>query len=328
MGDLSIQDLVVEYSNAGYAVRPIDGLDLDVAAGSLVILLGPSGCGKTTLLSCLGAILRPTAGTIKFGDVDVTSLDARELSTYRRETVGIVFQAFNLVPSLTAQENVMVPLRASGMSRRAAAKRADQLLARVGLHDRLHHRPGDLSGGQQQRVAVARAIALDPPLILADEPTAHLDFIQVEEVLKLIRELASGERIVVVATHDTRILPLADRVIELVPDFAGTDRSPETVDLAAGDVLFEQGTMGELIYVVTDGEIELVRELSGGGEETLKLAVAGDYFGEFGPLFHLPRSATARARTDAAVVGYTVQAFRERLGSGTRELIEHRPLPD
>ncbi|MDQ2637108.1 MAG: ATP-binding cassette domain-containing protein [Actinomycetota bacterium] len=327
MGDLSIQDLVVEYSNAGYAVRPIDGLDLDVTAGSLVILLGPSGCGKTTLLSCLGAILRPTAGTIKFGDVDVTSLDARELSTYRRDTVGIAFQAFNLVPSLTARENVMVPLRASGMSRRAASKRADQLLARVGLHDRVHHRPGDLSGGQQQRVAVARAIALDPPLILADEPTAHLDFIQVEEVLKLIRELASGDRIVVVATHDTRILPLADRVIELVPDFAGTDRSPETVDLAAGDVLFEQGTMGELIYVVTKGELDLVRELSGGGEEMLKLAVAGDYFGEFGPLFHLPRSATARARTDAAVVGYPVQAFRERLGSGARELIEHRPLP-
>ncbi|MFV1364108.1 ATP-binding cassette domain-containing protein [Mycolicibacterium elephantis] len=327
MGDLAVADLVVEYANAGYAVRPIDGLNLDVAAGSLVILLGPSGCGKTTLLSCLGGILRPTAGTIKFGDVEVTSLDPRELSTYRRETVGIVFQAFNLVPSLTARENVMVPLRASGMSRRAASKRADQLLARVGLHDRLHHRPGDLSGGQQQRVAVARAIALDPPLILADEPTAHLDFIQVEEVLKLIRELASGDRIVVVATHDTRILPLADRVIELVPGFAGTDRAPETVELAAGDVLFEQGTMGELIYIVSEGELEIMRELPGGGEEMLKLVEAGDYFGEFGPLFHLPRSATARARTDAVVVGYTVQAFRERLGSGTREIIEHRPLP-
>ena len=106
MGDLSIQDLVVEYASGADTVRPIDGLNLDVAAGSLVILLGPSGCGKTTLLSCLGGILRPSAGAIKFGDVDVTSLDARGLSTYRRETVGIVFQAFNLVPSLTAIENV------------------------------------------------------------------------------------------------------------------------------------------------------------------------------------------------------------------------------
>ncbi|MDT5103342.1 MAG: putative transport system ATP-binding protein [Mycobacterium sp.] len=327
MGDLSIQDLVVEYSTGGYAVRPICGLNLDVAAGSLVILMGPSGCGKTTLLSCLGGILRPNSGAIKFGDVEVTSLDARGLSQYRRETVGIVFQAFNLVPSLTALENVMVPLHAAGKPRRVARERAEELLTRVGLQDRVNHRPADLSGGQQQRVAVARAIALDPPLVLADEPTAHLDFIQVEEVLRIIRELASGDRMVVVATHDSRILPLADRVIELVPEFATTDRPPETVRLVAGEVLFEQGTMGDLIYVVSDGEVEIMRELPGGGDELLKVAAAGDYFGEIGPLFHMPRAATVRARTDATVVGYTVRAFRERLGAGgVRDLIEHRPL--
>jgi putative ABC transport system ATP-binding protein len=327
MGDLSIQDLVVEYSSGGYAVRPICNLNLDVAGGSLVILLGPSGCGKTTLLSCLGGILRPNSGAIKFGDVEVTSLDARGLSKYRRETVGIVFQAFNLVPSLTAVENVMVPMRAAGLPRQVAHDRAGRLLARVGLQDRVNHRPGDLSGGQQQRVAVARAIAMDPPLVLADEPTAHLDFIQVEEVLRLIRELASGDRMVVVATHDSRILPLADRIVELVPDFATTDRPPETVRLEAGEVLFEQGTMGDLIYVVSEGEVEIVRELAGGGEELLKVDTAGDYFGEIGPLFHMPRSATVRGRTDATVIGYTVAAFRERLGTGgVRDLIEHRPL--
>ena len=327
MGDLSIQNLVVEYPSGADTVRPIDGFDLDVAAGSLVILMGPSGCGKTTLLSCLGGILRPSSGAIKFGDVDVTSLDARGLSTYRRETVGIVFQAFNLVPSLTAAENVMIPMLAAGMPRRAAFKKAEQLLSRVGLQDRMSHRPGDLSGGQQQRVAVARAIALDPPLILADEPTAHLDFIQVEEVLRLIRELASGDRMVVVATHDSRILPLADRVVDLVPDFISMDRPPDTVTLTGGEVLFEQGTMGDLIYVVSSGELEIVRELAGGGEEVLKVVTKGDYFGEIGPLFHLPRSATARARCDATVIGYTVQAFRERLGAGgVRDLIEHRPL--
>src|SRR5215510_1063586 len=156
MGDLSIQDLVVSYASGADTVRPIDGLNLDVAAGSLVILMGPSGCGKTTLLSCLGGILQPSGGAIKFGDVDVTSLDARGLSSYRRETVGIVFQAFNLVPSLNAAENVMVPMLAAGMTRRAAHKRAAQLLGRVGLEERMSHRPGDLSGGQQQRVAVAR----------------------------------------------------------------------------------------------------------------------------------------------------------------------------
>jgi putative ABC transport system ATP-binding protein len=221
----------------------------------------------------------------------------------------------------------MVPMLAAGMSRRAAHKRSAQLLARVGLQDRVTHRPGDLSGGQQQRVAVARAIALDPPLVLADEPTAHLDFIQVEEVLRLIRDLASGDRMVVVATHDSRILPMADRVVELVPDFASTERPPDTVRLEAGEVLFEQGTMGDLIYVVSDGELEIIRELASGGEELLKVATKGEYFGEIGPVFHMPRSATVRARTDSTVIGYTVRAFRERLGAGgVRELIEHRPL--
>lgn len=326
MGDLRIKDLVVEYAGGGEAIRAIDGLDLKIPAGSLVIVLGPSGCGKTTLLSCLGGILSPTAGCIQFGDVEVTALDRRGLTAYRRHTVGIVFQAFNLVASLTALENVMVPMWAAGWSRRAARDRAQELLIRVGLRDRMTHRPGDLSGGQQQRVALARAIALDPSLILADEPTAHLDFVQAEEVLRLLRELAAGEHIVVVATHDTRILPLADRVIELAPPFTSTDREPEIVRLTAGSVLFEQGSIEDLIYVVADGEMEIVREPADGGEELLKIAAPGDYFGEIGPLFRMPRSATARARTDATVVGYTVQAFRERLETATERQLEHHEI--
>ncbi|HEY5149214.1 MAG TPA: ATP-binding cassette domain-containing protein [Mycobacterium sp.] len=327
MADLRIKDLVVEYAKGEYRVRPIDGLSLDVSEGSLAILLGPSGCGKTTLLSCLGGILSPSAGRIEFGDIDLTKLEERELSHYRRNTVGIVFQAFNLVSSLTALENVMVPLRAARVPRREAHKRAEELLDRVGLAHRMGHRPGDLSGGQQQRVAVARAIALDPPLILADEPTAHLDYIQVEEVLRLIRELASGERVVVVATHDTRMLPLADRVVELMPHIAYTEHEPDRVELQAGETLFEQGTMGDCIYVVSEGELEIIRELASGGEEVLKVAGPGDYFGEMGPVFGLPRSATVRALTAATVVGYTVQAFREKLGAtGSREIVEHQPL--
>jgi ABC-type lipoprotein export system ATPase subunit len=324
VGDLRIKDLVVEYAGGGQTIRPIDGLDLEIAAGSLVIVLGPSGCGKTTLLSCLGGILSPTDGRIQFGDVEVTAIDRRGLTAYRRHTVGLVFQAFNLVASLTALENVMVPMWAAKWPRRLARARARELLTQVGLQERMTHRPGDLSGGEQQRVTVARALALDPPLILADEPTAHLDFARVEEVLRLLRELATGERIVVVATHDTRILPLADHVIELAPPLASADREPETVHLTRGAVLSEQGSAGELIYVVSDGELEVVRELADGGEELLKSVHPGDYCGEIGPWLRMPRLATVRARTDATVVGYSVQAFREKFGTFT----EPHPLED
>jgi putative ABC transport system ATP-binding protein len=321
MGDLRIKDLVVEYSNGGEPNRVIDGLNLEVAAGSLVILLGPSGCGKTTLLSCIGGILSPTSGRVQVGDTDVTTLDRRRLTAYRRNTVGIVFQSFNLVASLSAVENVAVPLWAAGWSRRAARDQAKELLARAGLQDRMTHRPNDLSGGERERVAVARAIALDPPLILADEPTAHLDYARAEGVLRLLRELASGDRIVVVATHDTRILPFADRVVRLMPDVPTIDSEPETLRLASGSVLFEQGSMGDLIYVVTDGELEVVRESGDGAEELVKVATPGEYVGELGPLFRMARSATVRARTDAAVTGYTVEQFRILLEAYTEGIL-------
>src|SRR5512133_2275177 len=180
--DLAIRDLVIEYSSGGYRVRPIDGLNLDAGSGELVLLLGASGCGKTTLLSVCAAILTPTSGSVRVGDTEVVGLKGAALTEYRRKTVGIVFQAFNLVPSLTAVENVMVPLRAAGMPRKQAKARAIELLERVDLGERLDHRPSGMSGGQQQRVAIARALAHDPPVLLADEPTAHLDYIQVEGV--------------------------------------------------------------------------------------------------------------------------------------------------
>jgi putative ABC transport system ATP-binding protein len=314
--DLAIQDLVVEYTTGGdYKVRPIDGLTLEVGAGSLAILLGPSGCGKTTLLSCLGGILNPTSGSIRFGDTEVVGLRSDALTRYRRHTVGIVFQAFNLIPSLTAMENVAVPLRAAGVSRREATARATELLESVDLGHRLRHRPGDLSGGQQQRVAVARALALDPPLILADEPTAHLDFIQVEEILRLIRRLATGERVVVVSTHDSRLIPLADKVVEMVPILGVDDRAPEEVQLSTGDVLFRQGDHAELIYRIEAGEVEIVREHADGSEQTLAAYAAGNYFGEMGPLFGLPRSGTARARTRSTLTGFSPRAFRDKVGT-------------
>jgi putative ABC transport system ATP-binding protein len=314
MPDLHIDNLTIEFSSAGYVVRPIDNLTLTFEAGELGVLLGPSGCGKTSLLSCLGSILTPTSGSITFGNLEITSLKRTALNDYRLNTVGIVFQSFNLVASLSALENVTIPLRAAGFNWQDASRRAGEVLEQVGLKDRMEHRPGDLSGGQQQRVALARALALDPPLILADEPTAHLDYVQVEAVLQLVREAASGERVVVVATHDHRLVPLADRVIELVPDLAASQLPPEEVLLGAGEVLFHQNSWGDRIYVVEEGEIEIIAERLNGTEELRAVITPGHYFGEMGPLFNLPRTATARARTPVRLVGYTVRDFRRRIG--------------
>ncbi len=314
MPDLSITNLTIEYSSGGYAVRPVEDLTLHAGRGALTLLLGPSGCGKTSLLSCLGGILTPKLGSIRFGDIEVTSLKGQALTTYRRMTVGIVFQSFNLVASLTALENVTVPMRAAGKRWPAAKRRAEELLDGVGLSDRMHHKPGDMSGGQQQRVAIARALALDPPLILADEPTAHLDYVQVEEVIQVVRKLASGERVVVVSTHDHRLIPLADNVVELVPDMGVSNRPPTRVILEPGEVLFRQGSWGDLIYVVEAGEVEIVAERDNGTEELRTVVTAGSYFGEMGPLYGIPRSATARARTRAELVGYTTRDFKHRTG--------------
>jgi putative ABC transport system ATP-binding protein len=311
MPALEIRDLTVEYSSGGYAARPIDGLDLDVDSGELVLLLGASGCGKTTLLSVLAGILTPTSGAARFGDLEITALRGAALTSFRRQTVGIVFQAFNLVPSLSARENVEVPLRVAGLSRSAARERADHLLDRVDLAHRMKHRPSDLSGGQQQRVAIARALAHDPPLVLADEPTAHLDYIQVEGVLTLLREIARPGRVVVIATHDERLLPLANRVVELSPRAVASTRDPERRELGDGEVLFRQGDVGDLVYVVSSGRIEIVMERDDGSEELVTSIEPGGYFGELAPLFRLRRSATARAKGATTVVGHSLTQFRE-----------------
>ena len=313
-GDLRVRDLVVEYDSGGYAVRPLDGFGMSVDDGSLAVLLGPSGCGKTTLLSCLGGILTPKAGSILHNDVDVAALSNKQLADYRLNGVGIVFQAFNLVPSLTALQNVMAPLRAGKVSHAAAQERAEELLAKVGLEDRMHHRPGSMSGGQQQRVSLARAIAHDPPLVIADEPTANLDYIQVETVLQVLRELAEPGRIVVVATHDDRLVPLADEVVEMVPSFREDGVPVITEELADGQDLFVQGARGTRIYVIESGEIEILRELAGGEEDLLAVLGEGEYFGEMGPLFGISRSATARAKGKTVVKGYTAEQFRQMVG--------------
>jgi putative ABC transport system ATP-binding protein len=313
---VACQDVVVEYLAGTRTVRPIDALSVEVADGELALLLGASGSGKTTLLSVLAAILRPTSGSAIVAGQDVTQLRGRALAAYRQRTVGVVFQAFNLIPSLRASENVQLPLRAAGLSASEARKRADSLLAEFGLEDRRDHRPGDLSGGQQQRVAIARALALDPPVLLADEPTAHLDYVQVEGLVKLLRSVADQGRTVIVSTHDERLTPIADRVVEMTPAGAEDVSLARTVELAAGEVLFSQGDPGELIYLIDEGEIEIVKCAGDGQAETVVRLSGGDYFGELAPMLKLPRTATARATVPTRVFGMSAPEFRQRVRAG------------
>ncbi|HWL41668.1 MAG TPA: ABC transporter ATP-binding protein [Ilumatobacter sp.] len=212
---LVIDRLTVAYQAAADTVVPFEHFSLTVEPGELVLLHGPSGCGKTTLLSAIGGLLTPRAGTITLGGLPITGAAGKRLLRHRRDNVGIVFQAFNLVPSLTAVENVAVPMRVAGASWRAAKQRATELLTQLGLDHRLQHRPAQLSGGQQQRVAIARALVNDPPVILADEPTAHLDHSQIENVRSILRQIADAGRIVVISTHDDRLTEVADRVVRM-----------------------------------------------------------------------------------------------------------------
>ena len=185
------------------------------------------------------------------------------------------------------------------------------------MDERTDHSPDHLSCGQQQPVAIARALTQDPPLVIADEPTAHLDYIQVEGVLRLIREIAAPGRLVVVATHDERITQLADSVVELTPQRAvPVVREPVRIELATGDTLFSQGDASELVYVVESGAVGLYRELAEGGQEVLMMVDPGGYFGELGPMLNLPRSASAVATQPSVVTGYSLADFRKSVKGG------------
>ena len=197
-------------------MHALDGVDLDVHRGELVLLMGPSGSGKTTLLSIMGCILRPSGGTVRILGRDITGLRERDLPRVRLEHIGFVFQGFNLFPTLTAKANVALALDLKGVPRRDAGRRAAELLEQVGLGHKRDAYPADLSGGQKQRVAIARAIAGDPPIVLADEPTAALDTTSGHTVMGLLQTLArERDRAVVIVSHDNRMLGYADRIVHL-----------------------------------------------------------------------------------------------------------------
>jgi putative ABC transport system ATP-binding protein len=213
---MSARALTKTYGVGDTQVVAVGGVDLDVAAGEVVLIMGPSGSGKTTLLLMLGALLRPTSGSLLVDGVDTTTAPERDLPRLRASHFGFVFQDYNLLGALTARENVELACNLAGTRGPAARARADELLARFGLTSRAGFRPEQLSGGEKQRVSLARALANDPAVVLADEPTANRDSARGHEIARLLRRLADEDRrSIVIVSHDQRLREVADRVLWL-----------------------------------------------------------------------------------------------------------------
>jgi putative ABC transport system ATP-binding protein len=213
---IHVRGLTKSYSTGGSVTPALRGVDLDVQQGELLMLVGPSGCGKTTLISVIAGILNQDGGECVVYGSELSKLSDREKTAFRGSSIGFVFQAYNLIPTLTAQENVAVPLLIAGRDRLESLKRAGEILRAVGLEEKLHSRPGQLSGGQQQRVATARALIHEPKLIVCDEPTSALDSDTGQKIMSLFREVAlKGGRTLVIVTHDSRIFHFADRIARM-----------------------------------------------------------------------------------------------------------------
>ncbi|MBS7642406.1 MAG: ABC transporter ATP-binding protein [Candidatus Bathyarchaeia archaeon] len=207
------EDLAKYYQMGPITIKALDGVSVKIRRGEYVSVMGPSGSGKTTFFNMIGGLDRPTRGQVYIDEVDISKLDAYELAWLRCRKIGYIFQTFNLIPVLTAMENVMLPMIFAGVPRDERIRKAKELLETVGLGDRLNHRPPELSGGQQQRVAIARALANDPVIILADEPTGNLDLHTGLHIINLIRKLNEEKGVTVVtATHDLKMIDVSDRI--------------------------------------------------------------------------------------------------------------------
>ncbi len=235
---ISLDNVYRTYGEGPSAVHALSGLTLTIDAGSFVTIVGTSGSGKSTLLNLIGALDRPSSGRVMIAGADLGQLDDDAQTILRRDKIGFVFQFFNLLPTLTALENVALPAHLAGRPRKATRDRARSLLEGVGLGPRLDHKPDQLSGGEMQRVAIARALMMDPPVLLADEPTGNLDSATGRTILGLLRGAVEAKRTVVLVTHDPRIATLGDRVLtmqdgHLLSDMPG--RGPDALHEALSE---------------------------------------------------------------------------------------------
>jgi putative ABC transport system ATP-binding protein len=208
------KDVAKEFTMGDQVLRALDGVHLDVRRGEYISIMGPSGSGKSTLFNMIGGLDKPTEGSVFINDVDMAQLDAQELAYLRCRTIGYIFQSFNLIPVMTALENVTLPMIFAGTPTEEASEKGMELLKLVGLGDRLLHKPTELSGGQQQRVAIARSFANDPAIILADEPTGNLDLKTGKDIILLLKELNKMRGVTIIsATHDLKMVDVSDRVV-------------------------------------------------------------------------------------------------------------------
>ena len=213
---IKVVDLCKVYNPGVNEVRALDHVDLEIDQGEFVAIIGQSGSGKSTFMNMLGCLDVPTSGKYYLNGTDVSTMTDNQLSEVRNREIGFIFQGFNLIPNLTAEENVELPLIYRGMDKKSRKKLAQESLEMVGLGNRMNHKPAEMSGGQQQRVAIARAIAAKPPVILADEPTGNLDSGSSKEILGILKQLHSGGRTVILITHDDGIEKQEKRVVRIM----------------------------------------------------------------------------------------------------------------
>ena len=224
--DIAVRNLIKIYKTGPTEVLALREVRLDVLSGEMITILGPSGCGKSTLLNMIAGLDRPNAGSITVDGQNIVQLGESELARYRRTGVGVVFQFFNLVPTLSARENIELPMRLQGTGPSARSKRTDELLRLVKMENRAVHRPEELSGGEQQRIAIAVALSNDPPLILADEPTGELDSKTGREVLEIFKMMKETQgKTLLIVTHDERIAKIADRTVRMMDGQVVDDRA-------------------------------------------------------------------------------------------------------
>jgi putative ABC transport system ATP-binding protein len=221
---IHISDLKKHFLMGVTTVLALDGVDIEIPRKSFTVVMGPSGSGKSTLLYLLGGLDRPTSGQIEVGGQRLDEMDENKLALFRRQTVGFIFQSFNLIASMTAEENVGFPMQFAGIAPKERTKRSRELLEQVSLGDRSHHRPNELSGGQQQRVAIARALVNNPSLILADEPTGNLDTASGAIIMQLLEDLHQSGHAVLVVTHDARMARFATHNIFLLDGRAVSEK--------------------------------------------------------------------------------------------------------